>query len=83
MASTPPICEKCGSRMREGRCLYRVNANYYPVLWVDGTPERRSFLGISGQNLNVSEKESFETTSYRCTGCGSIEMFAAQGKDED
>ena len=64
--------------MSEGSFVYRVNANHDPVLWVEGIPQKRSFLGIKGQNLNVSGKETLETANYRCTACGLIETYAVQ-----
>jgi predicted RNA-binding Zn-ribbon protein involved in translation (DUF1610 family) len=69
-------CPKCGDSMVRGVQVYRLNANYYPFLWVEGEPVKRSLLGIRGTNLDVSGREVSETVSFKCAGCGFLESYA-------
>lgn len=69
-------CGKCGGGMAEGVSAYRINANYYPLYWVEGEPRKRSFLGIKGQNLDVSGHELREVKSFVCRECGFVESYA-------
>ncbi|MCO6512369.1 MAG: hypothetical protein J5I65_16415 [Aridibacter famidurans] len=62
--------------MTKGIGAYRVNANYYPLHWIEGEPRKRSFLGIKGQNLDVSGSELREVTAFRCRACGFVESYA-------
>lgn len=69
-------CGKCGGETASGISAYRINANYYPLFWVEGDPQKRSFLGIKGQNLDVSGRDLREVKSFVCKACGHVESYA-------
>ena len=60
-------CPKCGAEMREGFLLeHRV-----PLRWIAGKPDR-SWTG----DTKAHGREQRHVGSYRCVGCGYLELFA-------
>jgi predicted nucleic-acid-binding Zn-ribbon protein len=64
----PSKCPKCGAEMREGFILdHRL-----PSRWFAGKVET-SILG----NIKASGREQRQIESYRCVGCGYLELYAS------
>ncbi len=70
-------CPKCGGEMRQGVQVYRDEANYYPLYWVEGEPVKRVFLGFTGMNLDIDGRQILETATFKCSDCGFLESYAA------
>ena len=69
-------CCKCSSEMSRGLIAGRSDASVMQTLFVEGEPERAQFLGITGDNLNVSGKAIYPLRAMRCTRCGYVEIYA-------
>jgi hypothetical protein len=78
MESAERQCPKCGGVMAQGTFVYKQEANYFPLFWMEGEPVRRTFLGIQGTNLDVSGKRISETSSFKCSDCDFLESYAAR-----
>lgn len=80
MTTPVPECPACRVRMDEGFVLdLGHNGRLHPTRWTEGRPEKSLLRG-----LNVKGRRQFETTTYRCSGCGWLIWFAREpvGSDE-
>jgi ribosomal protein S27AE len=70
-----PVCPRCGGVMQAGFALGWPpgwgSEQSRPMAWVEGTPERSRWVGIK-----VTDKEAFQITAWRCSGCGYLEFYA-------
>jgi predicted nucleic-acid-binding Zn-ribbon protein len=65
-------CPKCKAAMEEGFILDKGHYNAQMVSqWVEGEPERSIWTG-----LKTKDRDKFQVTTYRCSGCGYLESYA-------
>jgi hypothetical protein len=58
--------------MEEGFIVEEWDRFYRKVsTWVQGRPEKSFMTGV-----RVGGKKMYETTAFRCTGCGYLEIYA-------
>ncbi|MEO6654749.1 MAG: PF20097 family protein [Pyrinomonadaceae bacterium] len=69
-------CPKCGGVMAKGLVANWSDGTHFQAVWLDGEPEFKSFLGVSGTNLNTSGKAEFSIRALRCSKCGILELYA-------
>ncbi|MEP6787432.1 MAG: hypothetical protein ABJB40_03310 [Acidobacteriota bacterium] len=69
-------CSKCGGAMVKGFIADKSEHSYHVGKWVEGEPEHPSLLGITGDNVNVYKRPSFDVRSLRCEQCGFLENYA-------
>jgi len=69
-------CTKCGAAMAKGFLADKSEHSYHVGRWVEGEPEHPSLLGITGQNVKIYERPSFDVRSLRCEQCGFLELYA-------
>lgn len=69
-------CTKCGGRMIKGFIVDFSNNSYFPNHWVEGEPERSKLLGVTGINLDISNKQKYTVKALRCEKCGFLESYA-------
>jgi DNA-directed RNA polymerase subunit RPC12/RpoP len=70
-------CVKCSSKMVKGFVTdYGGSATYFPSYWVEGEPAKKSLFGITGSNLDISDKTKFTVRALRCEKCGFLESYA-------
>jgi hypothetical protein len=68
-----PQCPKCSRAMEEGFVVDHTHGGYAQGEWVEGPPRRSFWSG-----LNLSGKERYPVTTFRCTGCGYLESYAKE-----
>jgi predicted nucleic-acid-binding Zn-ribbon protein len=72
-------CSKCGTKMERGFLVDLLNKNPVTEIaeqmtWVNGdSVERSSLTG----GVKLKGKSQFTVTTFRCTGCGYLESYAA------
>lgn len=65
-------CPKCRGRMHAGYLLERGHGDMRATAaWIEGEPERSFWQG-----LRTSDRDVFETRTYRCERCGFLESYA-------
>ena len=65
-------CAKCNSGMEEGFLLEKGHYNTLSSeVWVSGSPDEKSFLGMS-----IKGKITYNVRTFRCTCCGYLESYA-------
>ena len=65
-------CSKCHGPMQIGYLLERGHGDRRAAAaWVEGEPEPSFWQG-----LKTTDREVFETRTYRCTKCGFLESYA-------
>jgi hypothetical protein len=67
-----PTCPRCRSEMVRGYLLDRTYGSYGMGTWIEGPPERSSSSDLVRPRL----ERSIPIVSYRCTGCGYLELYA-------
>jgi predicted nucleic-acid-binding Zn-ribbon protein len=67
--TTGAKCPKCGGEMQEGFIL----EHRLPARWITGKPEK-SILG----DIKADDREHRHIESYRCLGCGYLELYALE-----
>jgi predicted nucleic-acid-binding Zn-ribbon protein len=73
------ICPKCRGAMEVGFILDNSYGVRLVSSWVEGTPERSTFLGIQqAGSAKIQKKRSIETSTHRCTECGYLESYARE-----
>jgi hypothetical protein len=71
MARSDP-CPKCSGRMQEGFIVDRLdNAARQISTWVEGSPEKSFWTGLS-----LKGRTTIEIETYRCHKCGFLESYA-------
>lgn len=77
MSVDPGNCTKCGSQMTRGFIADRgSNISRFVAEWIEGEPVTTRYLGTSGSNLEVEGRRKLPVGSFRCEGCGYLELFA-------
>lgn len=73
--SRPVInCVKCEGFMEEGFIIERGDSNVGMVsTWVEGAPVKSFWSGVK-----VKDKQQFYVATYRCAGCGYLESYAIE-----
>jgi hypothetical protein len=66
-------CPKCRAAMEPGLVLDQTYGAMTQSAWIAGAPEPSFWTG-----LKVSGKAQLPVTTYRCTGCGFLEAYAAR-----
>jgi predicted nucleic-acid-binding Zn-ribbon protein len=72
-------CPKCRSRMEEGFIEEVTRNAIRAAKWIEGPPEERYLFGLKTTpfiGLNTKGKRQYEVTTYRCTRCGYLELYA-------
>ncbi len=78
-------CLRCESAMAPGWLVENITfgSKYNrtvvePTLWVSGDAEpiKDQWGSAEGVGFDVQEREILQTFSYRCTGCGLLEIYA-------
>lgn len=64
-------CPKCRARMEEGFVLDSSRYGIGVSRWVEGTPEKSLWHG-----MKTKGKRQMDVTTYRCTRCGYLELYA-------
>ncbi len=67
-----PTCPRCQSAMVRGYLLDRTYNGFGVGTWIEGPPEISGFPDLVRPRL----KRSIPIASYRCTGCGYLELYA-------
>jgi ribosomal protein L37E len=70
------ICSKCGGNARRGFLSERSDRASFIPKWIEGEPVRPQFLGIKGDNVDVTNRNAFDVRSLRCDRCGFLELYA-------
>jgi hypothetical protein len=68
-----PTCPRCRSEMVHGYLLDRTLGGFGMGTWLEGQPV---YLGLFGDVLRPRLERSIPIVSYRCTGCGYLELYA-------
>ncbi len=64
-------CLKCRERMQPGYLLEQGHANMRSsTTWSAGEPRKSFWMGLKAAT------DTYETRTYRCTGCGYLESYA-------
>ena len=69
-------CPKCGGSMVKGLVANWSDGTHFQALWLDGEPTFKSFLGVSGTNLDTTRQTEFSIRALRCSKCGFLELYA-------
>ena len=72
-----PTCPRCRSGMVRGYLLDRTHGGFGMGTWLEGPPVR------SGWSVRPRLEHSIPIVSYRCTGCGYLELYARPELVED
>jgi hypothetical protein len=67
-----PTCPRCRSGMVRGYLLDRTHGGFGMGTWLEGPPARSDSFGMVRPRL----ERSIPIVSYRCTGCGYLELYA-------
>jgi hypothetical protein len=67
-----PMCPRCRSEMVRGYLLDRTHGGFGVGTWLEGAPVRTSFPDF----VRLRLERSIPIVSYRCTGCGYLELYA-------
>jgi len=73
MADSDKSCPKCSRAMEIG---FVADVGYGMILqsnWTAGIPVARRFIG----GIKWRQENSVPITTYRCSGCGFLESYAA------
>lgn len=68
---TQQLCPKCGGRMQQGFILDNTHGARLVSHWAPGAPLKSWWAGTK-----AAERELVPVGSYRCAGCGFLEMYA-------
>lgn len=72
MAELNHSCSICQGQMEEGFIADRTGDGGVDVTdWVEGKPKRSFLTGVK-----TVDKEMFEISTYRCTSCGHLQLYA-------
>ncbi|HEY8794173.1 MAG TPA: hypothetical protein VIM15_04435 [Gemmatimonadaceae bacterium] len=74
MTDSDKSCPKCNRAMEVG---FVADVGYGMILqsnWTAGIPAPRRFIG----GIKWRQRDSFPITTYRCSGCGFLESYAAR-----
>jgi hypothetical protein len=63
-----PTCPRCRSGMVRGYLLDRAQGGFGMGMWLEGPPVRPGFTPRLERSIPI--------VSYRCTGCGYLELYA-------
>lgn len=64
--------------MEEGYILDHGDADLRKVnTWVEGKPVKSFWAG-----LRIKDKEQYSVKTFRCAGCGYLESYALEEKDQ-
>jgi hypothetical protein len=66
-----PTCPRCRSEMVRGYLLDRTHGGFGMGTWIEGPPERSAF-----DLVKPRLERSIPIMSYRCAGCGYLELYA-------
>ena len=64
-------CPKCQGKMERGWLVDFAHGGIAVLQWAPGTPERSWWSGAK-----VNRKKLLEVTTFRCSECGYLEVFA-------
>jgi hypothetical protein len=67
-----PTCPRCRSGMVRGYLLDRAHGGFGMGTWLEGPPVRSGWPDMVRPRL----ERSIPIVSYRCTGCGYLELYA-------
>lgn len=76
MESKTFTCPKCSGNMIKGFIADKSEVHYFPTYWIEGEPENATLFGLTGDNLNVKNRNKFMIRSLRCEKCGFAEIYA-------
>ncbi|MEC9091382.1 MAG: hypothetical protein VX438_01665 [Planctomycetota bacterium] len=68
-------CSDCGTTMESG-FIPDFGTGIRQMVWHQGTPEARNFLGLNTGTIKVAPEEFVPLTAYRCVNCGSLKLYA-------
>jgi len=69
--TSPAACPKCAAEMVPGFLLEKSDGYRQCTEWVSGEPEDKAMGGVV-----VKGREVRPVRSFRCTGCGFLELYA-------
>ena len=69
-------CPKCRGSMVKGLVANWSDGSHFQAVWLDGEPEFKRFMGITGSNLNTTGKTEYSIRALRCSKCGFLEHYA-------
>jgi DNA gyrase inhibitor GyrI len=64
-------CPKCSGKMQQGFIIDRLDAVRQVSTWVEGSPEKSFWMGLS-----LKGRKTIETQTFRCDKCGFLESYA-------
>jgi hypothetical protein len=67
-----PTCLRCRSAMVRGYLLDRTHGSFGMGTWLEGSPVRTMWPDLVRPRL----EQSIPIVSYRCSGCGYLELYA-------
>ena len=65
-------CPECGGVMSAGFAAVALDGTMTPLLWVEGTLERKSLT----RGAEAEGRLRIQVTTYRCESCGYLKSFA-------
>lgn len=74
MSAVSTRCPKCNGEMVQGFTLYHAGAMEKVSIWVEGAPEKTSWMFQEG--TKVPEDKCVPVGVFRCSACGFLEWYA-------
>ncbi|HUR98614.1 MAG TPA: hypothetical protein VMZ26_11170 [Pyrinomonadaceae bacterium] len=78
MSGLQHTCIKCGGETIKGFAADRGEHHHFPTRWVDGEPTRTTWLGVTGDNVEIDDPVQRTIRGLRCATCGYLELYAVK-----
>jgi len=69
-------CPKCNGTMNLGYLSDYSEHSVFIAKWIEGEPTPRTFLGITGTNVETHGRAMLDVRALRCEHCGFLELYA-------